>query len=98
MDFTKLPNGATLELRLHPTAADGEEGLQALVGLLKAFVQLEGFYLNVDVVDASVLRDAQRHPERYPNLVVRVAGWCARFHTLHRDWQDMIIQRIEAGN
>jgi pyruvate-formate lyase len=95
MDFTKLPNGGTLDLRLHPTAVKNEDGLKALVGLLKAFVRLGGFYLNIDVVDAAVLREAQEHPERYPNLVVRIAGWCARFHTLHRDWQDMIIQRIE---
>jgi pyruvate-formate lyase len=42
-----------------------------------------------------VLREAQAHPERYPNLSVRISGWSARFVTLGREWQDMVIQRTE---
>jgi pyruvate-formate lyase len=96
MDFTRLPNGGTLDISLHPTSVKGEEGLSALVALLEVFVKLGGWYLSVDVVNAEMLRDAQRHPDRYPNLAVRIAGWCARFHTLSRDWQDMIIRRAES--
>ena len=74
MDFTRTPNGATLELKMHPSAVQGERGLEALVGLLRALVQLGGFYLHVDVVDSAMLIDAQRHPEKYPNLAVRISG------------------------
>jgi len=95
MDFERLPNGGTLELRIHPSCMKGEQGLDSLVALLKSFIELGGFYLNVDVVDSEMLRDAQRHPERYPNLAVRISGWSARFHTLCKEWQDMIIQRTE---
>ena len=66
-----------------------------MVALLESFVRLGGFYLNIDVIDTDVLIDAQRHPERYPNLAVRISGWCARFNTLSKDWQDMIIQRTQ---
>jgi formate C-acetyltransferase len=76
-----------------PDVVRGERGLQTLVALLKSFVALGGWYIQPDVVDSQVLRDAQLHPERYPNLTVRVSGWSARFTTLSREWQDMVIQR-----
>jgi pyruvate-formate lyase len=47
------------------------------------------------VVDNALLLDAQLHPERYPNLAVRVSGWSARFQTLSKPWQDMIIARTQ---
>lgn len=95
MDFERLPNGGTLELKIHPSCFQGENGLASLVALLRSFVTLGGFYLNIDVVDSAVLLDAQQHPDKYPNLAVRVAGWCARFNTLNKTWQDMIIQRTQ---
>lgn len=95
LDFTRTPNGATLELKLHPTTVQGEDGLRAMVSLLRTFVKLGGFYLQIDVVDSAMLIDAQQHPERYPNLSVRISGWSARFATLSKEWQDMIIQRTQ---
>jgi formate C-acetyltransferase len=95
MDFSRTPNGATLELKLHPGSTRGEEGLEALLGLLRTFIELGGFYLQVDVVDSAMLLDAQQHPENYPNLAVRISGWSARFTTLSKEWQDMIIARTE---
>lgn len=94
-DFTRLTCGTPLDLKLHPGGLADERGLGALVTLLKAFVEQGGFYLQVDVADAAVLRDAQARPERYPNLSVRISGWSARFVTLGREWQDMVIQRTE---
>ncbi len=95
MDFQKLPNGVPLELKLPPDTVRDESGLAALETLLRTFVSLGGFYLHVDVIDNTVLRQAQLHPERFPNLCVRISGWSARFATLGRQWQDMIIQRTE---
>ncbi len=95
LDFTRLPNGGTMELKIHPQSVRGENGVTALAGLLKAFVRLGGCFVHVDVVDSAMLIDAQRHPEKYPNLAVRIAGWSARFHTLTKDWQDMVIQRTQ---
>lgn len=95
MDFTRACNGATLELKVLPSSVKGENGVKALVGLLKTFREKGGFYMHVDVVDSATLVDAQRHPEKYPNLPVRISGWSARFNTLSKDWQDMIIQRTQ---
>ena len=95
VDFAKLPCGTPLDLKIHPSCLQDEDGLNALTALLKTFVAGGGLYLQVDVVDGKVLREAQEHPERYTNLSVRVSGWSARFVTLSRDWQEMIIQRTE---
>ena len=95
LDFTRCPNGATVELKVLPDSVKGENGIAALVGLAKTFRDKGGFYMHIDVVDTSTLIDAQMHPEKYPNLPVRVAGWSARFNTLCKDWQDMIIQRTQ---
>ena len=95
MDFSKSPSGATLELKVLPSSVKGENGINALVGLMKTFREKRGFYMHIDVVDTATLIDAQRHPEKYPNLPVRVSGWSARFTTLCKEWQDMIIQRTQ---
>jgi formate C-acetyltransferase len=97
MGLERLPNGTALELKIHPTCITGEEGVDSLVSLIRAFVRLGGIYMHVDVVDNDTLRDAQAHPERYPNLAVRISGWSARFVTLSKEWQDMIISRTQQG-
>jgi len=95
VDFSRLPCGTALDLKILPQSVKGEAGLQALVGLMRSFVRLGGIFMQTDVVDNALLRDAQEHPEKYPNLSVRISGWSARFATLSRDWQDMIINRTE---
>ncbi len=95
MDFRRLPNGTPLDLKLFPGDLAGEAGLAVLTALQRTFVALGGWYLQVDVVDAAVLRDAQVHPERHANLAVRISGWSARFTTLDRDWQQLVIDRCE---
>ncbi len=95
LDFTRTPCGATVELKVHPASVTGTRGVNALVGLMRGFVALGGWYLHVDVVDTELLLDAQAHPEKYPNLAVRVAGWSARFATLDKSWQDMVIRRTQ---
>ncbi|HSV72226.1 MAG TPA: pyruvate formate lyase family protein [Chthonomonadales bacterium] len=95
LDLERLPNGGTLELKIVPQSVRGERGVRALVGLMRTFVELGGYFMHVDVVDTDLLLDAQRHPDRYPGLAVRTAGWSARFATLDRSWQDMVIRRTQ---
>jgi len=94
-DLSKLATGAALDIRLLPSSVDGEDGLQALIALLRGFVELGGFFMQPDVADAAVLRAAQEHPEDYQTLSVRVSGWNARFVTLNKEWQDMVIEQNE---
>lgn len=54
--------------------------------------------MQLDVVDAKVLKLAQENPEEYKTLSVRVSGWNARFVTLDREWQNMIIERTEKNS
>ncbi len=98
--YCKLPmeemeNGAALDLRLLPSAVEGEEGIGAIVGLLKGFVILGGSFVQFDVLDAETLRQAQAHPEDYRTLQVRVSGWNARFVTLDEEWQNGVIIQAE---
>ena len=92
-NLKRMVTGAALDIKLMPTSISQEEGLQALISLMRGFVSLGGFFMQLDVVDAEVLREAQEHPENYQTLSVRVSGWNARFVTLSREWQDMIISQ-----
>jgi formate C-acetyltransferase len=96
-DLAKLPTGAALDIKLLPSSVKGEDGIGAIVSLIRGFVALGGFFMQPDVVDVSVLREAQVRPENYQNLSVRVSGWNARFVTLNKEWQDMVIGQNEFG-
>ena len=93
MDFTKVPNGCPLDLRLSAGIRKVVNPADILATLLRVFVRKGGFYLQIDTVDPEVLKAAQKDPDRFPNLVVRISGWSARFASLSKEWQDMIIQR-----
>ena len=58
---------------------------------MRSFVSLGGIFMQIDAVDTAMLRDAQEHPDKYPNLSVRVSGWSARFATLSKNYQEMLI-------
>lgn len=92
-DLAKQVTGAALDLPLLPSAVSGEEGIAALVALMRGFVALGGYFLQADVADPDVFKRAQEHPEAFPALSVRISGWNARFVTLDREWQNMIIER-----
>ncbi len=89
--------GAALDIKLLPSAVKGEDGTQALLALMRGFVALGGCFMQPDVVDNSILKDAQEHPENYTSLSVRISGWNARFVTLNKEWQDMVIEKTSHG-
>ena len=97
LPLADLPNGAALDLRLLPTSVEGEEGLEAIASLYRAFALLGGSFLQIDVLDAETLRRAQENPDDYRTLSVRVSGWNARFVTLSEEWQNGIILQAETG-
>lgn len=96
-DLKKQVTGAALDIKLLPQCVGGEEGVGAIAGLIRGFAALGGCFMQLDVVDNSTLRLAQERPEDYQTLSVRVSGWNARFVTLNREWQDMIIGKTEQG-
>lgn len=65
-----------------------------LVELLDGYVEKGGHHLNVNVLTKETLLDAQKHPEKYPDLIVRVAGYSAVFVNLTRDIQDELLSRM----
>ncbi len=89
--------GAALDVKLLPSTVNGEDGTAALMALMRGFVALGGCFMQPDVVDNSILKEAQEHPENYQSLSVRISGWNARFVTLDRDWQDMVIEKTSHG-
>ena len=75
----------------------GEDGVEGLMDMLYAFIQLGCHFMQLDVVDAAMLKKAQEDPENYGTLVVRVSGWSSRFRTLEEQWQRLVIERTEMG-
>ena len=77
--------------------AASEKQIDNLVSLIDGYAQEGGYHLNVNVLNRDTLLDAQKHPENYRHLVVRVAGYSALFTTLSKSLQDDIIRRTEQG-
>ena len=98
VDLSRLTCGTALDIKLEPSCARGEEGLAGIQALIRGFLALGGFFMQIDVIDNSELLDAREHPEKYPTLAVRISGWSARFVTLDENWQRMIIERTAMGN
>jgi formate C-acetyltransferase len=93
IDLAKQVCGAALDLVLHQSAIRGDNGVTAIKDLLRGFVSLNGSFIQIDAADTEVLKKAAEDPNAYKTLSVRVSGWNARFVTLDREWQKMIIER-----
>jgi formate C-acetyltransferase len=94
---SKLPTikmvAQLLNIRLAPTALASEAGLRHMVALIKGLRSLKVWHVQFNTVDTETLLAAQRDPEQYRDLVVRVAGYSALFVTLDKATQDDIIRR-----
>ncbi len=97
LDVNRLPNGAVLDITLHPSAVKGEDGLAAFAALIRTFFARGGFALQFNIFDAETLRDAQRHPGNYSSLQIRVTGWSVYFTHLSRAEQEQFIARSAHG-
>jgi pyruvate formate-lyase/glycerol dehydratase family glycyl radical enzyme len=93
LDSKLMPNGNALTLRFDPADVSGEKGVKVLIGLLKGFFERGGMEMQMNVLDPDMLEDARSHPGKYPELVVRVAGYCARFDDLPDSAKQEIVNR-----
>ena len=87
--------GTLLNQKFTPDLLKDEQGLDQLVALIRAYFALDGHHIQFNVVNAATLRDAQQHPERHRDLIVRVAGYSDYFCDLGQALQDEIIARTE---
>ena len=94
MDHART-GGTLLNQKFTPQVLKGEEGLEKLVRLIRTYFKLDGHHIQFNVVDAATLRAAQRHPEQYRDLIVRVAGYSDYFCDLSEALQNEIISRTE---
>ncbi len=95
LDATNTAYGAPFDYMLHPTAVKGDDGLDAMLGLLRTFMKRGGYGYQGNVLDSKTLRDAQVHPEKYENLQVRICGWNWYFTKMDKVFQDEFIKRAE---
>jgi len=95
IDSTLSEIGFCLDAMLHPSAVQGEDGLDAFYAVLSTYMNKGGASIHFNVFDANLLRDAQNNPEKYKNLQVRVCGWNILWNNMSKKEQDAYILRAE---
>lgn len=94
MDQVKT-GGTLLNQKFTPRLLEGEEGINSLSHLIRAYFKLGGHHIQFNVISADTLRTVQKEPEKYRNLIVQVAGYSDYFNNLSKTLQDEIISRTE---
>ncbi len=93
LDHIKACNGTLLNMRFSPAVLKEERDLVKFANFLRAYCLMGGYHVQFNVVSSKLLKKAQQTPEKYKNLLVRVAGYSAYFTELARDVQDDLINR-----
>lgn len=96
IDATAFTGDAALDLGLLPSAVKGDDGLEAMYGLLMTFLKRNGHAMHINVFDADTLREAQKHPEKYQDLQIRVCGWNVLWNNINKIEQDGFIKQAES--
>lgn len=94
MDHVRT-GGTLLNQKFTPQLLEGEDGIDNLAHLVRGYFKLGAHHIQFNVITAETLRDAQAYPERYRDLIVRVAGYSDYFCDLTKALQDEIISRTE---
>ncbi|MEI6100506.1 MAG: formate C-acetyltransferase/glycerol dehydratase family glycyl radical enzyme [Eubacteriales bacterium] len=95
IDHAFATNGTILNIKLHPTSVTGDERKSKFAALIRSYFSMQGFQVQFNIISADTLKDAQRNPLNYRNLVVKVAGYSALFTNLDPHLQNQIIARTE---
>lgn len=95
LDHHKATGGSLLNIKFHPSAVEGEKGTRNMMALIKTYFEMKGQHVQFNVVSSKTLRDAQKNPEKYRDLIVRVAGFSVYFTNIDKVLQNDIIERTE---
>jgi formate C-acetyltransferase len=95
LEHVNLVHGTVFNMKMHPAALQTAAGMAKWANLIRTYFDLGGWEMQFNVVSAETLREAQKHPEQYKDLVVRVVGYSAFFVELDKLVQDDIISRTE---
>ena len=95
IDTSLCQTGFCLDAMLHPSAVQGENGMTALYSVLKTYMDKGGASIHFNIFNTEILRDAQKNPEKYKNLQVRICGWNALWNKIPKSEQDAYILRCE---
>jgi pyruvate formate-lyase/glycerol dehydratase family glycyl radical enzyme len=95
LDLVRIAHGAILNMRFSPSMLYGDENLAKFADFIRGYVRLGGWHNQFNVVRTETLREAQKHPEKYRGLVIRVSGYSALFVELSPEVQEDIIARAE---
>ncbi len=87
--------GTLLNQKFTPSVVEGDIGLEHMANLVRAYFNMDGHHIQFNVIDKGILLDAQKNPQNYKDLIVRVAGYSDHFHNLSKALQDEIIGRTE---
>jgi formate C-acetyltransferase len=94
IDFTEhAENGTTATFTIDSALFQGTEGVRTLASIFKTFLTKGGMQLQPNVINREILEDAYQHPQKYPNLIVRIAGYCAYFNDLSEEMKKTVINR-----
>lgn len=94
-NLTRTINGGPLTMEFHSSIFRDEDSAHKVASLVRAFVQNGGHQLQLNSVNKETMLDAQKNPDEYKNLIVRIWGWSAYFVELDREYQDHVIARQE---
>lgn len=95
LDHFSAPSGTLFNQKFNPRSLEGDNGLKNLGALIRSYFDKKGMHVQFNVIDKKILIDAQKSPEKYRDLIVRVAGYSAQFICLDKGVQDDIIKRTE---
>jgi formate C-acetyltransferase len=96
--YNCLPNGASHTITINPSLLNSPEHRDKFKAFLKGYTENGGSALQINMLDADMLRDAQKRPEDYRSLLVRITGYNAYFTSIGRELQDEVIARISHGS
>ena len=96
VDAASFPGDFPLDVMMHPSSVKGADGLAAWRRLIRVYFAGNGAAVHFNIFDASELKNAQKNPEKYRGLQIRVCGWNVRFTEMDKTEQDMYIRRAES--